>query len=88
MASGKILVAQGGGPTAVINQSLAATITASPLLQQRARNERAQVDDVAFTGAAAIGRGPRCASVARCALDEPSQDPEHFWVARIVPDAK
>ncbi len=31
----------------VINQSLAATVTASPLLQQRARNERAQVEDVA-----------------------------------------
>jgi arsenite/tail-anchored protein-transporting ATPase len=28
----------------VINQSLAATLTSSPLLQQRARNERAQVN--------------------------------------------
>jgi len=31
----------------IINQSLAATVTASPLLQQRARNERAQVNEVA-----------------------------------------
>ena len=31
----------------VINQSLAATVTTSPLLQQRAQNERAQVNDVA-----------------------------------------
>ena len=31
----------------VINQSLAATVTTSGLLQQRAQNERAQVDDVA-----------------------------------------
>jgi arsenite-transporting ATPase len=31
----------------VINQSLAAAVTTSPLLQQRAQNERAQVDEVA-----------------------------------------
>jgi len=31
----------------VINQSLAATVTSAPLLQRRALNERAQVDDVA-----------------------------------------
>jgi arsenite-transporting ATPase len=36
----------------IINQSLTTTDTASPLLQQRARNEREQVDDVATRHAA------------------------------------